>query len=338
MPFYRCVPPSSGGGGGGNDAGVISVNYNGDIITPFIYNISGAGVDNASSNMFSRANFNYPITIGNKIASVDSLLTACTNFNSSITFDDNSVVKYLSAFLYSCHNFNQPINFPINAGIFNVAQLFVNCHIFNQNLNIQFGAIGQAHNAYAMLQGCENFNSRVNFRIKNNSVVGCSYQMTFDGCTSFNQPVIFKRAASMALALRNCTSFDQPIVVDCCTNNKFAVSSLNTFFGAKRSLDRKIIINNHYVNYKFNRMNVGDNTTIYVSSFANFVSNSCYGLVTGSDLSNNASNWTAVTNGYKHKSYNVYIYQNVSDGLNWFNNYYYNFYGEYPVYSPDNPD
>ena len=327
MPFYRCIPPANGGGGGGSDScGHITVVDNGVTYEPLIsFKRDICYFTNAYGNY---STFNSPITIGNKVLSSENLCSGCRNFNSPVDMTNATSLSWLYNTFYGCWNFNLPINFPrsenlcVYHGVFQAASNYNQPTKFYLSTNVT-SVIGSLYSAFA---GCSSFNSRVDFEFlsgKSDNIKAMKYDFAFSGASNFNQPLLLRRVSGFNNLLNNAISMECPLLIDLANTGD---SSYGVLTNTKVNT---VIILNYAIsprNIQWFANSVG--ATYYVDDVTNFSTKSQW----LTESIRNSVSFTQVTNGLYNSAYNIYILNNVNDGCNYFNNFYYNCYGEYPTY------
>lgn len=359
MPFYRCMPPSSGGGGGGGDYGdlvnqYVTINNNGNIeFPPMAFNMG------AVDGLFTHATkFNLPVRFGNRAPLYKYAFFNCQNFNSPVTIDpidvetvygnnpaNHNMYSLWRGFdamnmFYLCYNFNQPIDLTNLQSIYMFTSMFFGCKNFNQPVNVPTALV---HNQYinqqvkgiaSMFAACSNLNSRIilenadgggqtasqlsaarlfqscyNFNqpfylVANNFNV-VTFDSGFEACNNMRQPVLFelhgiKQWVNFRNVFLNCKCYPPDII--------FNFSNVNAFNTVR-------ILNNAYYSSKSPRLNV---YTSNVELFKNLPWTETSG----------GSAFYPTTNGYRGPGTdgNLFLLNNVSDGVNKFWDYYNNFY------------
>ena len=363
MPFFRSSVATSGGGGSYNKEYIAFIGSD----TKFAPNYQplmnmGQGWHSFSFNNFNaKMNEITEIKIGKRVL---SLSNSFWNTNINAVFNMYNATFLFSTYytLAQCNNFNSPVIFPNNTSLTytrfpggtqffqnypSFSYMFSNCRNYNQPTTVRFHEISTPDNKMitinmsGMFSGCNNFNSRLVFdfdRLYKNTtnlslarvLYSCSSLFFFmaGSYSNFNQPMVFKGGLQNAdRVFCNCPYFNQPVVFD--VGFASGTPNLSSAFNCLNMKSDIIILNgNHAMNVN-NFLRSGRNNAsinIYTENISKFQS--------ASNLFNNRSSltWTSVTNGVYNEMYNVYLLNNVSDGLNAFNEYYYNFYGEYPIY------
>ena len=353
MPFYRSVLESAGGGGGGGSDiwGDAYVSFNIEENPPLM---------NLSNNyIFTSLNNNsvqLEVKIGNCVGSVAGLFRNLSQFNCDVNLKKASHVNDFTSMLYGAYNFNSNVIFPeltiapnrtaysdmvnINCGY-----LFSNCVNYNQPTNISLHVRPQPNSTIwcyggYMFMNCYNFNSRITFdtlKYINNIQDNTEYALhvyaesMFMNCYNFNQPLIVPPSFSLYSGFWNCRNFNQPVVFDIRDADG---GEFERIFEGARNMYADIIFLNSNIEMEYppsfngliSNMNRTEPTHIYIENIG-LIKDNC------NVVSNVASiTWAETTNGYFNSTYNVYLLNNVDDALNNFNNYYYNFYGEYPTF------
>lgn len=361
MPFYRSVLESAGGGGGGGSDiwGDAYVSFSGNDS----YIAENPPLMTLSNNfIFKSLNFNdvnnqfAEVKIGNRVDSVAGLFRNVTYFNCNINLYNASNVNDFTSLVYGATRFNSNIIFPnltmapdrsqfsdiVNL---NYGYMFSNCFNYNQPINIVVHALPKPNTSLycyfqSMFVNCYNFNSRINFDIyqySNNAQDDNKYTLQvyasemFWNCNNFNQPLIIPPGLTLYTAFWNCVKFNQPVVFDV---RDSSTGTFDRIFDGARCMYADIIFLNSNIEFEYeptfngliSNVNRTTPTHIYIDNVDLIKNNS--------NVVSNVSTvtWTTTTNGYYNATYNVYLLNNVNDALNNFNNYYYNLYGEYPVY------
>ena len=294
-------------------------------------------------------NFNGPIIFGNSFQSGYSMFSG-SSFNNQIeihykgyrvnsTTNLYDICNMQSAFLNATY-FNSTITFTEenNPNVkFSLNQMFTNCYAFNQPFNIPMGCNIMSY----LFRNCYNFNSRVLIKRdkQNLSVYNAHYIFQSSG---FNQPIAIPKGANLTGSpgyFYNCKNFNQPVAICCSDFQSFTgttkIQLIYMFRDCSAMASNIILFGNNFdassnVANSYLMLNGKDNAKRVNIYCPNPVINT--GIVSnGKDsVVGTGIAWTATTNGFYNAAYNIYILNNWQDALNDFNNYYYNFYGEYP--------
>jgi hypothetical protein len=317
------MPPASSGGGGGGGDGCehITYTYNGQ--EHEVYFSPSDTLTNLTDNQFgNNYTFNSPITIGDHILSAAGLFKLCRNFNSTI--DLSNAVNLISVYsmLYHCSNYNLPIIFPYGS-INNYSSMLSNAYNYDRAINFLIGLNSSTYTSINQaLENCFNFNSKITFTMFNN-LTNTHYTGMLRNAHSFNQPLILKQAFTCDSILRDATSMSCPIIIDLIYRQINIGSNI-----LNNSLVNTVIILN-YNNHQCSWFGSVDDMKYYVSDPDIFI-NKCSRL----HKNINKLNFEETTNGYRSidEGINVYVLNNVGDACNEFNNVWYNYYNEYPIY------
>lgn len=334
MPFYRCMIPNTGGGSGGGDDYIYYID-NGEKIYPKVRSYIFNNIENFNNpvnfgnnigdltSAFCECNiYNQPTVIPSSVIKCNYTFDNCKNFNSPVTMHNG--VQYMYAMFNGCSNFNQPLTiFPT---VRSIDGLLNGCFNFNSKITMQSNLINSMKNLFI---DCHNYNQ---FMVMPNTIR--DLEATFQGCYEFNQPVKLRYDVAVSNkfftaynAFRSCNNLSAPIMIDIDSSMNVNGSVNLAFMFANSNNISTIIFNGLYGKTKINtqcmfgkrpsyydgipRLNIyTDNLNAFMD-----VTNS-YSIV------NNTITWTAITNGYGSAYYNIYIYSNVQDGMNWFNNIY----------------
>lgn len=361
MPFYRSNFESAGGGGGGGsdvwgDAYVSFASDNNSIMeNPPLMSLANNYIFGSLNSEDATAQLS-EIKIGNRVNSVAGLFRNLSYFNCNINLYNAFNVNDFTSMTFGATRFNSNVIFPrltiapnrtSGSDIVNLnfGYMFANCFNYNQPINITIHAKPQP-NCYlwstcsGMFLNCYNFNSRINFDIyqySNNMQDDTKYSLPvyasemFWNCYNFNQPLIIPPGFSLYSAFWNCRNFNQPVVFD--VRDSSGSEFERVFEGAKNMYADIIFLNSniemeYYPSFNglISNMNRTIPTHIYIENIG-LIKDNCNVISNVSSII-----WEEVANGYYNSIYNVYLLNNVGDALNNFNNYYYNFYGEYPTY------
>lgn len=334
MPFYRCMVPNTGGGSGGGDDYLYYMD-NGEKIYPKIKSIRFDSIEN----------FNSPVNIGNNIGDITSIFSECNMYNQP-TIIPSSATKCNYAF-YNCKNFNSPVT--LYNGIEYMYDMFDGCSNFNQPITI----FPSVKSISGLLSRCYNYNSQITMQsnlfdsIKNLFLSCHNYnkfmvmpnsirdlEAAFQNCDEFNFPVKLRYDVAVNNgfftaynAFRGCYNLRSPIMIDIDSSMNVNGSVNLSFMFANSDNISTIIFNGLYGKTKINvQCMLGKRPSYYdgISRLNIYTDNiSAFMEVTNSySLVNNTISWTAITNGYGSSYYNIYLYNNVQDGMNWFNNIY----------------
>lgn len=309
------MPPAGSGGGGGGDTVnpddyISFLDYNNNVVYPELeqgYIIWNNGIREEKSNIlntgriFNNKPTDYTLRIGKNVYGCTQLLNKQA-FNGPIIIENGCV----SIHSLCCNSkyFNHPINIPPSVN----------------NCTLTFGYTNQ-------------FNSRVIFPPNTVSTYSKADRM-FENSSIFNQPIIFpKGCANLYDTFSYADNFNQPVVIQTTNVNLYYTFMCNA--GASSFASNIIFTadtsnyNNRYISLgqPFYNKNAQKKINIYASNLIPFTASNVK-WVTSTALT-----WTAITNGYYNAAQNIYLYNNVNDALNWFNNYWHDKYGEYPVYA-----
>ena len=368
MPFYRSnFSSSSGGGGGGSsDSSHISITTNGN--APYIAQISINTYVTPPEDVtaISKIEIGNKIMSADYLA-VGGYNSAY--FNAVVDLTNATSLNSLAYAFENCINFNSVVRFPsrfdcvetvnsYGALDMNYSNMFANCENYNlpTTIRVHDYATDNEYSASVSLGGffanCFSFNSRVIFDFNkiNRNVNDVEYAYLhsvgyycydlFYNCRSFNQPLIFPPLMSgfSNHVFNNCNNFNQPIVFDLYGFDPYSINFAYVFNKLPNMSSDIILLNSDhaYNKYCFTHMfNSSRNhmTNIYIENITNIINDQ---IITGGP--NNISGYTVSTspyngacNVYTNTTFNITISEDVQHGLNEFNNYYYNFYGEYPV-------
>lgn len=360
-----------GGGGGGGDTKSPYVNLTTDGEYPYVENfqynlsmsfdedieaISKVEIGNkiiSVGNLFS-GNYYYPYT-------------SLTKFNAPVDLKNARALQNMSYMVNGCENFNSTVIFPeriddpqgdIDA-YFGCCQTFYGCTNYNQPTAIRFHDYSSNKDNYSqinmsyMFYNCRNLNSQVlfdfykankNIEYEYDSYFSIHYDCNniFNNCESFNQPLIFPPLMSnfWNYSFSNCNSFNQPIVFDLFGCDTYGVNFYGVFGWLPNMASDIIFLNS---NQNFNKyyfellLNTSRTkmTNIYIENvFSTNILNDRVVMSGPNNIDNytvSSSPYNAECNVYTNTTYKITISEDVQHGLNEFNNYYYNFYGEYPV-------
>lgn len=359
MAFFRCVPPSPGGGGGGADDYYVSVNNNGVIEYPPLISTVTTG-----DGLFYQAkDFNMPVKFGNRWAGYPQAFYCCYNFNSPVEIEPfdwnyalngagntkrnmtvyNRGLSFASMF-HSCQNFNLPMDLNNYIGISNYASMFFSCYKFNQPMYVPVEFTNNeilnvvSITAASMFASCRELNSRIVIKnVDGGSPRGTTrlmYTLTglFQLSYNFNQPFyIDARNVNNVMAdnmFQNCNHMKQPLLFEF-HNIRNIVAMRNMFLNAK-SYPTDIVFN--FTNVpEWNVQRFFNNayypTTAGLNYRVNIYTSDVESFKTFPWIAMASESWYAVTNGYRlGTSGNIYLLNNVSDGVNKFWEYYNNFY------------
>ena len=327
MPFYRCSAPSSDGGGDSETCEHIIVTHNGLNygVPVWINNNIAELTSNIHGNNLT---FNCPVTIGDAVIKTENLFQYCYNFNSYVDMSNATNLNSVNQMFYYCPNYNQPTYFPNT--VQDYFSTFRFCPNYNQPTELYASKTGigtMASNFIGTFMTCYNMNSRINIKVLSENAM-CVYDSFLYYANNFNQPMIFKKAASFNRLFEKASNMRCPIVID------FAKNANNVTTGNNCAWDG-CIINNviflNYVNQKIAWEGTATNVTFYVNDPYTFV-NQCTSLYRQGAKK---YNYIPIENGLQADVswYNIRVLSNVLDGLNYFNNFYYNCYGEYPNYN-----
>lgn len=333
MAFFRCMPPASSGGGGGEVEPDIILGSN-NIYLPSVTTVNKTKINWSSE-------INEPVIISNKVASCESMFNGWSTFNSPVTFSnswDNIVIprRSYSNMFYGCAAFNQPIDVPNHKVPTDFSSMFYGCTALNANINLtDTEGVSSFENVFF---DCITLNKRLNFGNICNSSGGLSARNMFYNCRAFNQPLYFNcnnlGLVTFDNAFINTREMYSPVLITA-TNVRilYMRKMLNNSKGIS-DLILNITTNNtsnnaHLFMIDFNDMLGGrlssqqpNRINIYTPFIADMITNNnATHFINGYNLT-----WTTMTNGYYNISQNLYLYTNVSDGVNKFWDYYNNFY------------
>ena len=370
MPFFRSNYGASGGGDGGEDTwneSYLEIISNNNFFTDYplklevnteLFLLNNYGWDIESLQEFR---------VGNCVRLLSSVFSGYRSgslFNGIVNLQGATSLYSAGSLMNNCSRFNSTVIFPdyirpydkvypdgpnISSGSQMSFYQFMNgCYNYNQPIHIKLREMSSPSNAniYASLglffNGCSNLNSKVTFEFDKynkdpnsiaNSYIEYSCSNMFNGCYKFNQPMIFPIGITSSGNIFNyCSNFDQPVVFDTGYYNTYSYFGAANCFYCAPNMRSDIIFTN-----------VSDTTNMWINKLIystnnsrsiNIYSNNIEKITAVNDLIYGVSEitWSEVTNGVYNEMYNIYVLNNVSDGLNTFNNYYYNFYGELPVF------
>ena len=282
-----------------------------------------------------RLAFNQPINLPPNLLTAVNLFTGCNFFNQPINIP-GSVIDASNMFS-TCGNFNQPVN--IGNGVQNVSNLFRSTKLFNQRVTIP-NSVTDIKEMFA----ASNYNGRVDFPTNPSNYI--SMYNLFISDAWFDKPVILTKSNNLGNTFAAMTRFNSPVLV---RGSYDSGCPLGLFF----------MYNMFYASYNFHSTVIFDldlsNAVItderwpkscipvnskrtYTSPVTVYAKDQLFDYIinpasTKGYFFDTAITWSAITNGYFNSQYNFYVYNNVSDGKNWFNNYWHNIYGEYPNYN-----
>ncbi|MEL6638461.1 MAG: BspA family leucine-rich repeat surface protein [Bacteroidota bacterium] len=119
-----------------------------------------------------------------QVRNLESMLFACTAFNSPIGHWEVSQVESLYFTFGNCVHFNQALNDWDVSSVTNLQRTFIGCTVFNQALDRW--EVGQVRSFSAMFNNCKAFNQDIgNWDVS--SAIHLS--MMFAGASSFNQDI-----------------------------------------------------------------------------------------------------------------------------------------------------
>ena len=323
MPFYRCMNPT-GGSGGSESCEHIVVNYDGsNYAMPLLsYNRLSDLTQNVHGN---NSTFNCPTTIGSAMVKADNLFADCYNFNSPVDMSNATNLISANQMFYLCYNYNQPTVFPNN--VRDYFSTFRACLNYNQPTEL-FVSNNNTYpvNIIGTFMQCDELNSRIDITPIGNNII-CVYDRIFYHADKFNQPMIFKNTGTLNQIFEHASSMRCPIVIDFAKGTENAVTGNNCAWDG--CVINNIIILN-YVNQTITWQGSAQQVTFYVNDPYTFVNRCRYLYRQGAER----YNYIPIENGLQAdvSYYNIRVLNNVSDGLNYFNEFYYNYYGEYPTY------
>lgn len=350
MPFYRSnFGSSSGGGGGGGSTDSPYLSFTStDNSYPILYNATFNSYANYDPSVITN------IKIGNRVQELYFCFGDWRNLNAPVDLRNATMLINMDHLLYNCENFNSTFYFPDyfsqpmgedESLYYSCCGVFGSCFKFNQPVALRMhDHVNTDHYTFSKYEeifyNCSNFNSKVTFDFEKlntnaeniyNSIISYSCQKMFDNCTNFNQPMVFPAGiCSSSYIFNNCRNFNQPVVFDLyCSDGVYFENLFNTAFNMHSSIILLNVEDSSYSSMFKNFVNSAYENTIYIKNSAGILNNNVVGRQltwTTSTAPNNAS-----CNVYYNSDFNITISEDVDDGLNQFNNYYYNFYGEYPV-------
>lgn len=292
-------------GGGSDDAllecGMVQTVGGKEVVLP-LSNYVSAGyqydhdpVISIGQAWYRNATFNTPFRIGKYVTFISSLLSQANAFNNPLYIPEN---VRISESVFAAHPYyNNNVTFDANLKAQVFTSMFYNCPLFNRPLIFPKNTMSLAR--------------------------------TIELCKGFNQPILLLTKDTdqlpyihAAAATVNNTGLNFLRMLNASSNfqSNIIFASPNAF------------VNKNESRIAFSQMLNGTGTgkkCIYTYNPAIFAnsSRSATQTITGSAIT-----WTATTNGYYNATSNIYIYNNVSDALNWFNSYWHDLYGEYPDY------
>lgn len=237
------------------------------------------------------------------------------NITASYTVIDNK--KLLQTSLDYYFSGNNSINDMVIIGnnVKSCRYMLAECNKFNQNVNVGRNVV----NCEGMLQGCKNFNSILRFY---NRVINC--RNLFDNCGNYNQNIHLPDSVEdCSYAFCHCYSLNQPISIPNDANN-----CREMFYGCAELHQDFIIPKNvahcEYMFYLCNKMRdisiyINGNPNVYGmfknDSFnsdlnVNIYSNLGLDLDMVNSIVYGGVSWEPITNGYRNRKYNIYLYNN----------------------------
>ena len=293
------------------------------------------------------------ITIGEGCCALAGAFNNSLDFNSPVKILWNGNTCYYSNFnnlnlafaFQGAKNFNSPVyiengnDYPAYIRI-NMISMYNGCINFNQPVTIP----SRADKLLYIFNRCSILNSRITIKRNKYSITPYDIIVGFTNCWEFNQPMVFPKGLNNNLqsTLAMCNNFNQPVAV--CfsdyTNSGESVNKivLTGMFSYSNNMYSDIILfGNNLSSLNFTTVTgfIRKNAhTKRINIYLNSIDSSSKLLTTSTaSILGVAVTWAQTTNGYYNETYNVYILNNVQDALNNFNNYYYNFYGEYPDFA-----
>lgn len=279
--------------------------------------------------------FNQPVNMPPNLLSASNIFSGCNLFNQPVNFP-GSVLDASCAFV-SCSNLNQPVN--LGNGIQNVANMFRSANLFNQRVVIP-NSITNATDMFSYT----NYNNRVDF--PTNPVSYISMYNLFKGSPWFDQPVILTNPSNLENTFSAMTRFNSPVLVrgvydsNCPLNLFFMYGMFYASYNFHSTLIFDLDLTSANIvdeRWAKNCIPVNSQRT-YTSPINIYADGALFNYIISPSTASMgyffeaAITWTAMTNGYYNSAYNFYIYNNVADGKNWFNNYWHDIYNEYPDY------
>ena len=360
MPFYRSTLQTSGGGGGGSESPYINVSSS---------SASLPAIDGLQFN--SGYFMNHPedvenitgIKIGNRVTNISGLLSWQPNFNAPVDLSEAILINDMTSCLQGLTNYNSSLIFP-NYLTFETAlyesYCYFNCgfvlsddSIFNQPLTIKIHDRCPDDEHYTsvtlerFLNNCSNFNSKVVFDFnRTNKGIDpalATIQYTVEGmfynCQNFNQPLIFPSGLTgLDYLFGNCISFNQPVIFDLYGSESGYYCNFSNMFKLLNNMSSDIIFyNSVYLNSdgrdvfnSFINNQRQSEINIYIQNSSGILDNNIAG-VGQITWATSPSPTNASCNVYTNATLGITISEDIDYGLSQFNDYYYDFYGEYPV-------
>jgi len=307
----------------------------------------------------NNATFNSPIKIGNAVEDIFGILQGCNMYNQPVNIPRS--VKWARGVFTNALNFNAHIEFEPPAN--NDDEIYLLQFLVNTPFNRPIALPDHAVVLSQALQGTAYLNAQVLFGKHSRNFYGVLNSKP-SNVSVFNQPLILPKDSMAMSYLFNNTIFNQPILVLSentyllrnvegnipiagnpakCTRLDFSyMLPCYTSMGVKQFGSNIILASEHI----FDGYNVENQSEVYVASMFGTAKDGTHRVnIYAHDLTpflrtavrqtvvNNAITWTATTNGYYNATYNIYLYNNVQQAWDWFNNYWHDFYGEYPDYS-----
>ncbi len=357
MPFYRSTLQTSGGGGGSSESPYINFVTSGELPPLYSYiTVDGEYLENHPETVEAMSeivvgnrikevsfasysgwyNLNCPINLYNASQLNSFRIQQCSDFNSVITFPNMlACEEYEISFgglLYSCDNYNSPLTIRIHDAntdpdhtIFvNLTYAFCNCNNFNSRVLFDF------NRPYKNINSEDAQEYTIQYNITN----------MFEGSVNFNQPMIFPSGIyDMSTVFQNCYNFNQPVLIDLygIDNQNPGWSCRRLFKNSQNMCSDIIFYNSTYMvdcDHVFdNLVNNSRNSSIniYIQNSTKFLNNYLVPGVNQINWTTSPSPTNASCNVYTNATLGITISEDIDYGLSQFNNYYYNFYGEYPV-------
>ena len=315
----------------------------------------GMAVIGDGSGMFTGCSvFNQPISLDNRFRNMAYMFNNCQAFNQPVKIPKSAIT--VSAMFYNCIVFNSIVDFSEcdsrNGGQLNyMSAMFSNCQNFNQPVNLPLipsydyapspGGSGNVAAYQSIFYNCTNFNSKFSLKVKN--MFTGNFSGFMKNCTNYNIPLYIDGSESDRLFLDDAftymCNFRQPMLIEFnpggptfTARNMFNRLTTSTPMNHNRPTD--LIFHNLNSNLTVSsagswtrnmligcseRTNQRINIYIPVLEYLTYMNNAL-GII------GKAVTWTSMTNGLYNATYNVYLYNNVQDGVNQFWDYYNNFY------------
>ena len=279
--------------------------------------VAGGAINVVANGTSFIGQFNAPVNILSGTA-MNYMFSSFTRFNQPLTIP--STVQQLVSTFNSCTSFNQPVVIPEVA--VNCMNMFSNCGVFNQFMYIP----ASVTNASLMFNNCMRFDSPVIFNKSATMYAYANVVSMFSMCRNLNSPVIFHEKAlnSCISMFMNCNKFNQPVLVPASVNN------CQGMFKFANNMRSDIILNGTFQGTSVATKGMITAVTgkpslnIYCSNLSAINGTSTTYSITGAAIT-----WEAVTNGYYNATYNIYLLNNVQDGLDKYNNYMNDYWNNY---------